>query len=184
MKISYAFALLSVFAFASSSQAAKLVAAEGADNVYGLTLVMEDGDAEFDTFDLLVTPREGSIVVPSGDANAITTPGQGGSGFNALLPTPTFLGGKGLSFVGTEATSDKMFQAWASLSGTIDLTPEFFIGNVQLDSEDAIGDALISMYRAGTVVGEASASFPIPEPATAGLAGLAIAGVLGFRRRG
>lgn len=151
-------------------------------DVVQMIYTAEPGDPAFDTFDF--TANAGTTTTWTADDQPRLIPGGAGTGFNGLLDSPTFLGGLGLSSVGLEETSRRLFGAYTRLGGLID-EPSVLIGQFEIASTTGVdfSDIVMNMYRAGTRVNTASVvrgldHTCVPTPSGTALAGLILLAAL------
>jgi len=175
---------------ASSVSVVKSVSNPTAFSVY---LDGEAADGNFDTVfvKLLPTPPATFTNQNSGLASGAPRPaGQALSYRNRMLdldPTdPDNPGGLGWNILGAVSTANELSFTGGPLGAKIDTgnAPGLFLANVNMPTGG--GTFQVQVISAGALVQELTGVFggvPIPEPATAGLAGLALCCVAAFRRR-
>lgn len=191
-------ALSAVFAvFASSdAQAARLRADtfDGDAGVVGIYLDGQELNGQFDTVIVDIRPNIGSFEEIDEDGVDGITPRPAGDPFtyiNPFLSAPPAFGGNGFSVLGAETNPNRVAFTAGPLGMTIDTVngPNvgdrgLFLANINLSVPFiGAGSATVDLVRAGTLIATLSEPFPVPEPATLAMAGLAMVGVSATRRR-
>lgn len=152
------------------------------------------GATEFDTIFFKATPVSPAAFANNNSGVAAGVPRPAGQAFtypNRMLNAdPGDFPGEalGLNQFGLVNSSTELSFTVASLGGTIATGNKLFLGNVLINglanSSTPLGNAQVQVLRSGALAQEMTAPIGgVPEPATLGMAGLALVGMISAGRR-
>jgi hypothetical protein len=162
-------------------------------SVYLDASAVAGANGQFDTVIYDSAPDVGSTFAAPGSGLASGAPrpaGQASTYRNRVLDLdPTDVdnpGGLGWSIVGASTVASALNFTGGPLGLKITTPPStpqapgLFLANYSLTG---VGSAHVQIVSAGTILGEQTITLGIPEPATVGLASMALLGLVGLRRR-